>query len=86
MALQDMPDVPAVLRAVHAVLRPDGRFVASITHPCTDMPFREWRRDESGRKLRDLRPRAPRSLTTLLKRQHSAVILSRRISDWTCRQ
>ena len=50
MALQDMPDIPAVLRAVHEVLRPWGRFVVSITHPCTDTPFREWQRDEIGRK------------------------------------
>jgi SAM-dependent methyltransferase len=50
VALQDMPDVPAVLRAVHAVLRPAGRFVASITHPCTDTPFRRWEKDEGGRK------------------------------------
>jgi ubiquinone/menaquinone biosynthesis C-methylase UbiE len=50
MALQDMPDVPAVLRGVHAVLRPGARFVGSITHPCTDMPFREWLRDEARRK------------------------------------
>jgi SAM-dependent methyltransferase len=50
MALQDMPDIPTVLRAVHAVLKPRGRLVASITHPCTDTPFREWQRDESGRR------------------------------------
>ncbi len=50
MALQDMPDVPAVLRAVHEVLRPRGRFVVSITHPCTDTPLREWQRDALGRK------------------------------------
>ncbi len=50
MALQDMPDVPAVLRGVHALLRPRGRLVASITHPCTDTPFREWQRDELGQK------------------------------------
>jgi ubiquinone/menaquinone biosynthesis C-methylase UbiE len=50
MALQDMPDVPAVLRAVHTVLRPHARFVASITHPCTDTPFREWQRDDAGQK------------------------------------
>ncbi len=24
--------------------------VASIAHPCTDMPFREWAKDASGRK------------------------------------
>jgi 2-polyprenyl-3-methyl-5-hydroxy-6-metoxy-1,4-benzoquinol methylase len=50
MALQDMPNVSAVLRGVHAVLRPGGRFVASITHPCSDMPFRRWERDERGGK------------------------------------
>ncbi len=38
--------------AVHAfaVLRPGGRFVASITHPCTDTPYRNWARFEDGRK------------------------------------
>ena len=50
VALQDMPSVDRVLRAVHQVLRPGGRFVASITHPCSDTPFRAWERDESGRK------------------------------------
>ena len=50
MALQDMPNAPAVLRGVQAVLRPRGRFVASITHPCSDMPFRRWERDERGQK------------------------------------
>ena len=50
LALQDMPNADAVLRGVHAVLRPGGRFVASITHPCSDMPFRRWERDERGAK------------------------------------
>jgi ubiquinone/menaquinone biosynthesis C-methylase UbiE len=50
MALQDMPNVPAVLHAVHAVLRPGSRFVPSITHPCTDTPFREWQREDTGAK------------------------------------
>ncbi|HEU0298387.1 MAG TPA: methyltransferase domain-containing protein [Longimicrobium sp.] len=50
VALQDMPDPAAALRAVHTVLRPGGRFVASITHPCTDTPFRAWERDEARRK------------------------------------
>ena len=50
MALQDMPGVDKVLGGVYALLRPGRRFVASITHPCTDTPFREWERDESGAK------------------------------------
>jgi ubiquinone/menaquinone biosynthesis C-methylase UbiE len=50
LALQDMPDIPAVLRGVAEVLRPGGRFVASIAHPCSDTPFRRWERDEAGRK------------------------------------
>jgi SAM-dependent methyltransferase len=50
VALQDMPDVPGVLRGVRSALRRGGRFVASITHPCTDTPFREWARDEERRK------------------------------------
>ena len=50
LALQDMPNVESVLRGVHAVLRPGGRFVASITHPCTDTPFRVWERDSNGKK------------------------------------
>jgi ubiquinone/menaquinone biosynthesis C-methylase UbiE len=50
LALQDMPNVEKVLRGVHALLRPGGRLVASITHPCTDTPFREWERDSSGKK------------------------------------
>jgi hypothetical protein len=45
-----MPDISGVLGAVHTLLRPSGRFVASITHPCTDTPFREWERDANRRK------------------------------------
>ena len=33
MALMDIPDVAATFRAVHRILRPDGWFVFSITHP-----------------------------------------------------
>ena len=32
------------------MLRPGCRFVASITHPCTDTPHRVWERDENGAK------------------------------------
>ena len=50
LALQDMPDVGKVLQGVRWLLRPGGRFVASIAHPCTDTPFRAWERDSSGKK------------------------------------
>ncbi len=33
MSLMDMPDLPRVLRGAHALLRPKGRLVISITHP-----------------------------------------------------
>ena len=50
LALQDMPQVEQVFRGVQALLRPGGRLVASITHPCTDTPFRTWERDGRGEK------------------------------------
>jgi len=50
LALQDMPQVVKVLSGVHALLRQGGRFVASITHPCTDTPLRAWERDAAGNK------------------------------------
>ena len=50
LALQDMPNVPAVVRGVYDALRPGARFVASITHPATNPPFRRWERDERGEK------------------------------------
>lgn len=50
LALQDMPDPAAALSGIREVLRPGGRLVASITHPCTDTPFRRWECDEAGRK------------------------------------
>jgi ubiquinone/menaquinone biosynthesis C-methylase UbiE len=51
MALQDMSDPFACLRAARALLRPGGRIAMSVPHPCTDPPVREWKRDENGRKV-----------------------------------
>lgn len=51
MAVQDMADVPGVLRGSYSVLRPGGRMVFSVPHPCTDTAYREWERDAAGRKL-----------------------------------
>jgi ubiquinone/menaquinone biosynthesis C-methylase UbiE len=51
MSLQDMADVAPVLSGARRVLRPGGRVVFSVPHPCTDPPVREWKRDERGNKL-----------------------------------
>ena len=50
LALQDIPSVAKVFQGVRSLLRPGGRFVASIAHPCSDTPFRVWERDGSGNK------------------------------------
>ena len=51
MSLQDMADVDGAPRAAFALLRPEGRMVFSVPHPCTDTAHREWERDAEGRKL-----------------------------------
>lgn len=51
MAVQDMADVPAVIRSTSNVLKPGGRFVFSVPHPCTDTPVREWERDADGNQI-----------------------------------
>jgi hypothetical protein len=50
MSLQDMADIPGTLLGVTCVLKPGGRFVVSIPHPFSEMPFRVWERDVRGRK------------------------------------
>jgi len=37
MALMDIEDTAGTIRAVSRVLRPGGRFVASLSHPCFDI-------------------------------------------------
>lgn len=51
MAVQDMSDPLAFFRGAHRALIPAGRLVFSIPHPCSDMPVREWERDQAGRKV-----------------------------------
>jgi 2-polyprenyl-3-methyl-5-hydroxy-6-metoxy-1,4-benzoquinol methylase len=51
MAIQDMSDPAACIAGCAHVLRPDGRLVFSVPHPCTDTPFREWERDAARRKI-----------------------------------
>ena len=39
MALMDVPNVDAAFRAVHRVLKPNGRFLMALLHPCFETPF-----------------------------------------------
>lgn len=48
MALVDLPDLDAVLAEVGRVLKPAGRFVFAVTHPCFVMPTAEWVLDDEG--------------------------------------
>ena len=52
LALMDIPDLDAVLIAVHRVLRPRGAFVAVISHPCFLAPLAQTVRLEDGRQAR----------------------------------
>lgn len=55
MALMDMPEIVPLFRALSTLLRADGRFVFSITHPCfhsaTIQRFAELSEEEAGRHV-----------------------------------
>lgn len=48
LALIDIPDLDATVAAVRRVLRPDGVFTFSITHPCITPPGSRWTTAEAG--------------------------------------
>lgn len=48
MALMDIADLDAVFKAVWRILRPQGWFVFSITHPCFSAPHAGWHTAEDG--------------------------------------
>jgi SAM-dependent methyltransferase len=50
MSLQDTGDPAAALAEAARVLRPAGRLVFSVPHPCTTAGVRAWQRDGDGRK------------------------------------
>jgi len=52
LGLMDIPDLTATLAAVARVLRPGGRFVFAIGHPCFLAPEARTVTDEDGRPAR----------------------------------
>ena len=48
LALMDIPDLPATYAAVRRILRPGGRFVFAVTHPCFQAPGARIETDATG--------------------------------------
>jgi ubiquinone/menaquinone biosynthesis C-methylase UbiE len=55
MALVDIPDLDAALQSVQRILRPEGWFVFTITHPCFQTPASWWEADADGTTQRVVR-------------------------------
>lgn len=54
MALMNVPDLAAAFRAAHRILRPGGRYVFIITHPCFQTPHARWVETDDGRQARQV--------------------------------
>ncbi|MFW9929725.1 MAG: class I SAM-dependent methyltransferase [Candidatus Thorarchaeota archaeon] len=50
MSMMDMPGTEKALSEINRVLKSNGFFQFSITHPCFSNPENEWIRDETGEK------------------------------------
>lgn len=55
LALMDIPDLDATLRAVARILHPGGWFVFAITHPCFMVPDSRWTGQKGGTVKREVR-------------------------------
>jgi 2-polyprenyl-3-methyl-5-hydroxy-6-metoxy-1,4-benzoquinol methylase len=70
MAMMDMAEIEPMMRAVGECLRPDGRFVFSILHPCFNNPdvvLTEEREDRDGQLIDSYSVRVRRYATSFKK-------------------
>ena len=97
MSLMDMTESERAIREAFRVIKPDGFFQFSITHPCFQTPLWKWVKDENGTKLGvicgqyfDQKPgridewtfgAAPKELTDKLRKFRIAYF-DRTLSEW----
>lgn len=55
LSLMDIPNLSATFRTVQRILRPQGWFVCSITHPCFFPPYSRWVTAADGTVSREVR-------------------------------
>jgi len=54
LALMDIPDLNKTLKNVWRILRAEGNFVFSITHPCFEAPHAQWVTAPDGKVSREI--------------------------------
>ena len=54
LALMDIPDLPKTVNSVWRILRVNGSFVFSITHPCFEAPHSQWVTASDGKMSREV--------------------------------
>lgn len=87
MALMDIPDLPATFHSVRRILRPEGWFAFTITHPCFQRPparsyYEEgfWRSD-NAHGVRGQVGAYHRTLSTYLNALSEAGMFVERLSE-----
>ncbi len=54
LALMDIANLSATCQVVYRILRPQGYFVCSLTHPCFESPHAQWQTASDGSIRREI--------------------------------